>query len=371
MPQSHGRNGDDVRIDYPGLLREVLPSGAIRWRVRVERQKARRILLTVAPGHPMFGEHYHAARLGIQLPPPEDVPTGPIRGSVGWLIGLYVQAMEAMVADKLLSPGTLHQRRTFLDWVRAEVGEYSADMPSSEVATLRDRRASTPGAADNLVKAIRAMYAWSVEHGHVSANPAAGIAKINPGQGGAVPWSVDDLRQYRERHPRGTMAHLALTLFMFSAARISDVVILGRGHEFQRRGVTWLDFQPTKRGARRVRIPMLPPLWTATRASPVVGKTYLLTEHGKPFASPKAFANRFAAWCVQAGLKDSDDKATRSSHGIRKAAGELLALEGASQYQIMAIHGHASAKTSEIYTEGVNRDELAAQAMALLGGMEW
>ena len=371
MPQSHGPNGDDVRIEYPGLLREVLPSGAIRWRVRVERQKARRIALHVAPGHPMFGEHYHAARRGIQLPPPIDRETGPIRGSVGWLIGLYTKAMEQMVADKLMAPGTLHQRRTFLEWLRSEVGEYSAEMPGSEVAILRDKRAATPGAADNLVKAIRAMYSWGVEHGHVSANPAAGVARINQGKGGAHPWSVEDLRQYRERHPRGTMAHLALTLFMFTAARISDVVILGRGHEFQRDGVTWLDFQPTKRGAKRVRIPMLPPLLAATRAHPVVGKTYLLTEHGKPFASPNAFANRFASWCVQAGLKDGDGKATRSSHGIRKAAGELLALEGATQYQIMAIHGHSSAKTSEIYTEGVNRDKLAAQAMSLLSGMEW
>jgi integrase len=241
----------------------------------------------------------------------------------------------------------------------------------SEVAILRDKRSATPGAADNLVKTIRAMYAWGIEHGYVEANPAVGIGKINPGGGGAVPWSVEDLRQYRQRHPKGTMAHLALTLFMFTAARISDVVILGRGHEIQRKGMTWLDFQPTKKGAKRVRIPMLPPLFAATRDGAIVGKTYLLTEYGKPFASAKAFANKFAGWCEQAKLVDAEGKVNRSSHGIRKAAGELLALEGASQYQIMAIHGHASAKTSEIYTEGVNRDELASQAMALLASMDW
>ncbi|MDP1669812.1 hypothetical protein [Phaeovulum sp.] len=60
-----------------------------------------------------------------------------------------------------------------------------------------------------------------------------------------------------------------------------------------------------------------------------------------------------------------------SSHGIRKAAGELLALQGASQYHIMAVHGHSSAKTSEVYTKGVERDRLAEQAMRMLEGMEW
>lgn len=360
-----------VRIDYPGLLRERMPSGATRWRVRVEGNKRKRIALTVTPEHPHFREHYYSARRGIQLPAPEDGKATSIKGSVGWLVDQYLEAMGTMVADGAMVATTQNQRRTFLEWLRSEVGEYSASMPQAELIKLRDKRSATPGAADNFIKAVRAMYTWADNRGHVSVNPATGVGKLNRDGKGAVAWTIDDLKQYRGAHPRGTMAHLALTLFMFTACRISEVVHLGRANEIQRRGITWLDFQPLKRGAKRVRVPMLPPLLTATRSITVIGPTYLLTEHGKPFASSNSFDNKFRSWVIEAGLRDASGKATRSSHGIRKAAGELLALEGASQYQIMAVHGHASPKTSQIYTDGVDRDELAAHAMSLLSRMEW
>lgn len=351
-----------MRLRYPGLMVERLPSGAQRYRVRPVGQKHRKITLRVSPDHPAFGEHYHAARAGIQM----DAPAAPsaIRGSVGWLVDQYQDAMDAMRAAGHLTGATVHQRRMFLAWLRAEVGEYAARMPQAELVKLRDRKAATPGAADNFVKAVRAMYAWGMDRGLVPSNPAAGIGKLSRG-GGATPWTLADLEKFRARHPAGTTAHLALTLFMFTACRIGDAVILGRRHEVEREGVLWLDWQPAKRGAARVRIPMLPPLVKATRAATVVGPTYLLTAHGRPFASPAAFGNKFRDWCAQAGLTD------RSPHGIRKAAGELLALHGASQYHIMAVHGHTEAKTSEVYTRSVERDRLAAQAMKMLERMAW
>lgn len=75
--------------------------------------------------------------------------------------------------------------------------------------------------------------------------------------------------------------------------------------------------------------------------------------------------NMFRRWCIAAGLEG------RSAHGVRKAAGHLLAQEGCSQYQIMTIHGHTQAQTSEIYTKGVERWKMAQAAMAALEGMEW
>jgi integrase len=111
---------------------------------------------------------------------------------------------------------------------------------------------------------------------------------------------------------------------------------------------------------------MLPPLLKATRAATLQHpRAYLLTEHGQPFASSAAFSNRFRAWCDDAGLNHL------SSHGIRKAAGELMAMHGATQYQIMAVHGHSSAKTSEVYTRGASRANLGAQGITLLAAMDW
>lgn len=351
-----------MKVKFPGLYAETRGKRT-RYVVRKEGDKAKKITLSVDPDHPRFHEHYHAARAGIRL---TEEPDGrkAIRGSVGWLVDLYIDAMEAMNEQGHLHAGTVHQRSQFLEWLRAEVGEYSAAMPQSELVKLRDKKSATPGAADNFVKAVRAMYAWGTERGHIQANPAAGVGKINRGTG-ARPWTLDDLEAYRKRHPAGTMAHLALTLFMFTACRIGDVVRLGRANEIKRGEVLWLGWEPEKKGSTRVRIPMLPPLVKAVRAQSVIGPTYLLTEHGKPFASKNAFGNKFSTWIEQAGLSGL------SSHGIRKAAGELLALHGASQYHIMAVHGHVNAKTSEVYTQGADRDRLADQAMQKLASLDW
>jgi len=37
----------------------------------------------------------------------------------------------------------------------------------------------------------------------------------------------------------------------------------------------------------------------------------------------------------------------------------------------MSIHGHTQAKTSEVYTKGVERWKMAADAMRTLESMEW
>ncbi len=58
-----------MKIRFLGLLAEKLPSGAVRYRVRVEGQKAKRIPLSVPPDHPQFIEIYRAARTGVQISP--------------------------------------------------------------------------------------------------------------------------------------------------------------------------------------------------------------------------------------------------------------------------------------------------------------
>ena len=354
-----------MKVEFPGLIIEKLPSGNSRLRVRVEGDKARRIRLHVDLDHKDFLEHYRAARQGVALKPDSAPEDRAIRGSVAWLVAKYLAALGQRVEDGLASKGTLVRRRALLGKLVHAYGEYSMDMPTAKIIELRDTMQNTPGAADNAVKSIRAMYLWACKLEICTTNPAIGVTKIDKGKGGAAVWTVADLKAYREVHPPGTPAHLCLTLFMFTACRISDAIKLGRKHEFMRRGVRGIGWQPTKKGSAYVEIPMLPPLYAATRAVPVVGDTYLLTEHGRPFSSPEGLRNRLKKWCTAAGLGHL------SSHGIRKAAGHLLAQEGCTQYQIMAVHGHTQAKTSEIYTKGAERWAMATDAMEKLDRIEW
>jgi integrase len=368
-------DGKTMRLTYEGLLRERMASGNWRWRVRVEGNPARRISLTVAPDHPEFHEIYLAARAGIKQAP-RGVIVGPDRGTVAWLATAYLGHLHAQVAAGQASPYTLKQRAALMPLLlshksstgRSDGRTYAslpAEIPPHELVLFRDSLMATPGKAKNMFKTLKAMYSWAVERGHCATNPAASISVAYTSQGGATAWTLADLARYRERHPPGTMPHLALSLFMFTACRISDACWLGRDNEVTRGGTVWLSWQPRKKGSSPVDLPILPPLLRAIRAQKIVGRAYLLTDHGKPFASPEALRNRFKDWCRQAGLED------RSSHGIRKAAGHLLALHGATQYEITAVHGHANATTSEVYTRGYDRQVMAEKAMGRLDGMEW
>ena len=50
---------------------------------------------------------------------------------------------------------------------------------------------------------------------------------------------------------------------------------------------------------------------------------------------------------------------------------DLLAESGATQHQIMAVMVLTQAKTSEIYTKGANRRQMAGEAMRLMEGLKW
>ncbi|WP_051142371.1 tyrosine-type recombinase/integrase [Paracoccus zeaxanthinifaciens] len=354
-----------MKIAYPGLLQERLPSGALRYRVRVEGDKTKRIPLSVTPNHPQFVEIYHAARAGVRLDPEASAEERAIRGSVGWLVAKHLTAMEAAVEAGAMWPLTLKKRRSVGKVLTERYADYAMEIPQAKLVELRDDMIETPAWADSVIEGTRVIYRWATERRLCAVNPAVGIARIDRGKGGAKPWSPDDLRKYRQKHPPGSAAHLTLTLFMFTACRISDAIRLGRQHETTIEGVRALRWHPVKRGSAEVAIPMLPPLYRATRSMKIAGETYLLNSKGKPFATPDSLGQMFRRWCREAGLAD------RSSHGIRKAAGHLLAQDGCSQYQIMTVHGHTQAKTSEIYTKGVERWRMARDAMAALEALDW
>ncbi|MFJ1292608.1 tyrosine-type recombinase/integrase [Paracoccus yeei] len=358
-----------MRVKFPGLLVEKHRNGSLRYRVRVEGDKTRRLHLPVAPDHPDFSAHYYAARAGeIWI---SEKPQVTLR-SLDWLVGRYLTFLQKMVEAGQMSGATLKQRRSILSRVcefqdrEGRYGDCDIDMPSAAFVHIRDAWADRPGAADNMIKSVRAVYTWAIERGDMSHNPAAGIAIINRNpKGGAVPWKANDLKRFKEAHPEGTTAHLWLTLQAFTACRIGDACWLGRDQEITVNEQTWLEWMPRKKGSAQVTIPILEPLYRATRAVKVVGPAYILNEKGKPFSSSEALRIRVQRWCAAAGIPG------RSSHGVRKAVAEMMAEAGSTQHQIMAVMSHTQAKTSEIYTRGAQRRLLAADGVRALAALEW
>ena len=105
-------------------------------------------------------------------------------------------------------------------------------------------------------------------------------------------------------------------------------------------------------------LPILPDL-QILEASPVGELTFLVTEHGRPFAVA-GFGNWFRERCNEAGLPHC------TSHGLRKAAATVAAENGATAHELMSIFGWLTLKEAERYTRAAGRKKLAERGMGRL-----
>jgi integrase len=98
------------------------------------------------------------------------------------------------------------------------------------VMMLMDRKADKPGAANNRKKYLSALFGWAVKARIMTANPARDAERVGYATDGFHTWTVEEVRQFEERHPIGTKARLALALMLYTGARRGDVVTFGRQH---------------------------------------------------------------------------------------------------------------------------------------------
>jgi len=231
-------------------------------------------------------------------------------------------------------------------------------IPQEKLITMQDEMAATPAQADAFIEAVAVMYDWAKKRKHVSSNPARGIDKIYEKGEGATPWKAADVKKFFAKHKLGSKPHVAISVIMWTGARIEDLTILGRKHEQVIDGVEAVRWTPSKKGSSEVTVPLLPLLREAIRAPKVQGGTYVLGRGGKPYSSGDSMSAMFKTWCKEAGLPHL------SAHGVRKGLAELLAELGCSQYDIMSILGQPEAKTSEVYTRRVEIWKLALGAMS-------
>ena len=230
---------------------------------------------------------------------------------------------------------------------------------AAKLKNIRDAKAKSHkrAAANNRLKSLSAMFGWGIEAGHVQSNPCRDVRRIKYSTNGFHTWSVAEVRQFEERHPIGTKARLALALMLFLGVRRSDMVRLGPSSVHG----DGLRFIPQKTRYSRndeSEKPILSILADIIAASPIGEKTFLETSFGKAFTA-NGFGNWFADRCKEAGVPGR-------AHGLRKAGATILAENGATTHQLMAIFDWSTPAQAEVYTRAANRKRLTAQAMPLL-----
>jgi len=333
-------------------------------RIYFWRRPGPKVRMRETPGTEAFSTRYHALMAG-DLPPPRAPNPNAIKpGTFRWLVVRYV----ASPAFRDLGPTTQTTRRLILEHccrepVAPDEAALFADFPLDRLtrralAILRDRKADLPGAATGRVKALKPMFRWAVAEDIIDTDPSRDLTRARAAGKASVPWTLDDVEAFEQRHPIGSKARLAMAILLYTGMRRSDAVQLGRQHVKD----GWISKPQWKGRARhphRIEIPMMAPLAEIIAASPTGDLAYLVTDFGSPFAIA-GFGNWFRERCNEAGLPGL------SAHGLRKAGATRAAEAGATAHQLMAIFGWRSLAEAELYTKAAERKSLAASAMHLM-----
>jgi integrase len=324
-----------------------------RKRFYFRRPGYKRVTLPGLPGSAAFMDAYQSALAGETAPARQIGAERTQPGSLSALIVAYYQSTDFVG----LKDSTKTGYRNHLDRLRDEYGDRPVAMlKPAHVRAILDKRAATPGAANNLRKRLRSLMQFAVERNWIETNPVADIRKPRRAPtDGFIPWSEEDIAAYEAKWPSGTRERLALALLVHTGQRRSDAVLLGRQHVRDGK----IRVKQVKTGGW-----VAIPLHSALKAEldHVEGDarlTFLQTQYGKPF-SAAGFSAWFKASAQEAGLQN------RTAHGLRKAAGRRLAEAGCTTKQIAAVLGHKTISEVERYTRDADSERLADEAMAAL-----
>ena len=349
-----------IAVRYRYVFEDVDRHGNVR--IYFWRRPGRKVRMLEAVGSPAFVTRYHE----LLAAGPEQHQEAPrlAPGGFAWLVNRYTHSADLAALDA----ATRRNRLLILGHCCEEPiapGEaltfhgFPVDrMTTKTLRILRDRKAATPAAALNRVKALRALFKWAVANELAASNPARDLERPRSRTTGHRPWSLEDVATFEAHHPVGTMPRLALAIMLFTGMRRSDAAQLGRQHI---RG-GWISKPQHKnrvRSPHRIEIPLLPELAEIINATPAGNLTLVTNSRGDPF-TVAGFGNWFRHCCRAAGLADVP------SHGLRKAGATRAAERGATSQQLMAIFGWRSLAEAELYTRSAERKRLASDAMGLI-----
>ena len=380
----------DVKLDLPYLYADRHRSGRTRYRViRTIGGVTRKAVVHGEPGTPEFQEAYAAARRKVERPALVEAEekdfSGYRTGSVGWLVGLFLETMERRAAARLVSPATLARHRLHLGRLVAhryrsekfpggiETGTLHHELTRRVVIQARDGLLDRPAAADNFMKSVSSMYAWASAEEVIEEavrNPARGVTKVQGRTGGHQPWELGHVRAWFKAYGPGTLQRLVMVQEVCTAARIGDLVAMGP-HTIREEGeARWLRWRQQKPPHLEVEIPLLDLLADELALITDDRTTWLGIREGEDGWRPRSKAglgNDFRTWRRAIGLPDG-----LSIHGVRKGIASILPTLGVSSYGIDVVLGHElGSKASAVYTAGAERRAIARSINAEWAGIDW
>lgn len=343
----------ETKLQY--VTRDVDRFGNIRFYYRRYGKKLR---LCGPEGSSAFLEDYRLALLGYH---PKQVIVPTISRAKPETVRELIEQYYQSASFRSLADRTRHVRRQILE--RFCLNHNDGDKPYAvlepkHLMLRRDAMLDRPEAANGMIKALRQVFEFAVEYGHHDSNPARKVKNLPSSGDGITAWSVEDVENFEAVHPVGSMARLALALALYTGQRKGDIIRLGRQHIKFHNDREGLEFTQQKNRARKpvkLWVPIAPELREIVDASLTGDLAFIQTAFGRPF-SEGGFGNRFRKWCNEAGLEGL------SVHGLRKTASAMLAENGCTEQEIMAITGHSTSKEVVQYTRSAKQRTRAVNA---------
>ena len=333
---------------FPGVTRAPDKHGKVRWRLRCTI-KGRKVDTYI---HGVYGSAPFRAEYEAAINP---APAAPRTAGRFGTFDHVISAYRGHPSFKALARSTRYAKGKRLDSIRELIGPESlSELLPHHIENMMDRKGG-PDAANRLLKELSELYGFARKKlGIDLADPTIGVDRRKTRQGGYHTWTADQVEQFREAHPTGTKARLAMELMLATGAARQDACRMGR-HSikgdaiYYRRGKTGQDTE----------LPLcyMPALVAEIRQLPY-GTDRFLTHDGKPY-TVESFGNWFADQCKAAGLPD-----VCRAHGLRKRGATDLAEHGANEFQIMAFLAHRTPREASRYVQAAKRRDLAAAGMA-------
>ena len=271
-------------------------------------------------------------------------------------IGTFLRLVESYQESPEwndLSPRTREEWARHFKYVVATWGKLQvAGVQPRHVLALRDLRAKTPADANNLLRSLSSLLAWSVPRGWRSDNPCREVRKLKGGEGYA-PWPWDAIQRVRTQARRDIWYAAALALY--SGQRQSDVL-----------GMTWNDVKDgliaAKQGKtkKQLWIPVHRDLATVLVEVPRRSVCILTNSRGRPWTAD-GFRVSWRDELMRPHMEDLRAKRL-VFHGLRKSAVVMLLEAGATDAEVAAITGQSREMVAH-YSRQVNQRKLAASAI--------
>jgi site-specific recombinase XerD len=323
--------------------KETTRHGKTVWYFR--RPGGKRVRLPGVYGSQEYLDAYAKALacIAVDKAPPAE------KGTLAWLVQRY----KASGHFASLAPTSQTARDYILKGACKDAGGKSfARITRKHIQEAMDRRAKTPHGANNFLVAMSVLFKWAVSNDLMESNPCDGVARRKDRIIGHHTWTLDEVAQFRAKHPVGTKPRLALDLLLFTGLRRSDVITVGRQNV--KDGILTIRAQKNKTG---LQLPIFSELQASIDATPTGEMIFLTNKRGQPFHTGQSFSQWFQRQAKKAGLSDEC-----TAHGVRKAGATIAANNGATPHELMAMFGWSKISMAEVYTKEADKARLARGA---------